>query len=301
MPADRNILLSIIVPTYNRAHMLRDTIKSVLNQTYPHFELIIVDDGSTDNTEEIMKPFLSEKVFYYKRENAERSAARNFGTKQAKGDYLNWFDSDDTMFPDHLLQAVEMISKYNRPEFFSLGFQYEDVSGNVVYRSNFPDDINHQFHKNNQLTVDAVFVRRDIALGNLFNEDRELSGSEDYELWIRLSAKYYLYTSAAITSRYIHHNERSTILMSDPDRLIHRYTKFIYYTTSNPDVISLLGKHTSHFVMKNYLLLAIDLAINDHLKLGVKYLIKGFASSPLIIFEKGFYAFIKHFLRHSLS
>ena len=301
MPADRNILLSIVVPTYNRAHMLPDTIKSVLNQTYPYFELIIVDDGSTDNTEEVMKQFLSDKVYYYKRENAERAAARNFGTHQAKGDYLNWFDSDDTMFPDHLLQAVEMIKKYDRPEFFSLGFQYEDVSGNVVHRSNFAADINHEFHKNNQLTVDAVFVRRDIAIANQFNEDRELSGSEDYELWIRLSAKYHLYTSSVITSRYIHHSERSTVLMSDPDRLIHRYTKFINYTTSNPEVIKLLGRHTSHFIMKNYLLLAVDLAINNHLRLGVKYLIKGFMSSPRIILEKGFYAFIKHFLRHSLS
>lgn len=281
--------------------MLPDTIKSVLNQTYPNFELIIVDDGSTDHTEDIVKEFLSDRVSYYRRDNAERSAARNFGTSVAKGDYLNWFDSDDTMFPNHIEEAMKMITKNARPEFFALGFQYEDVSGNVVHRSNFSADINHDFHKNNQLTVDAVFVRRDIALSNLFNEDRGLSGSEDYELWIRLCAKYHLYTSPAITSRYIHHSERSTILMSDPDRLIGRYTKFIYYTTSNPEVVALLGKQKGHFVMKNYLLLAVDLAINNHRRLGLKYLQKAFSNSPMVVFEKGFYAFIKHFLRHSLS
>jgi glycosyltransferase involved in cell wall biosynthesis len=301
MPEGQNILLSIVVPTYNRAHMIAHTVRSVLSQTYSDFELIIVDDGSTDATEQVVQEFLSDKVFYYKKENAERSAARNFGTNKAKGEYLNWFDSDDTMFPDHLQQAVNTIAKYNRPEFFSVGFQYEDESGNVVHESNFSSDVGHDFHKGNQLTVDSVFVRKDIALSNPFNEDRALSGSEDYELWMRLSAKYHLYTSPVITVRYIHHSGRSTILMSDPDRLISRYTKFIHYTTSNKEVVALLGKNKGYFVMKNYLLLAVDLAINDHLRLGLKYLLKGFSSSPAIIFEKGFYAFFKHFLRHSLS
>ena len=69
-----------------------------------------------------LKPFLKENIKYFKKKNAERAAARNYGTLKAKGDYINWFDSDDLMLPDHLEEAVKMIQRYNQPEIFALSF-----------------------------------------------------------------------------------------------------------------------------------------------------------------------------------
>ena len=290
------IFFSIVVPTYNRASLIGKTIESILAQTYPHFELIIVDDGSTDQTEEEVKKYLSDKVSYYKKTNAERAAARNYGTLRSKGDYINWFDSDDIMFPDNLSVAVDTIIKYNNPEIFVQGFKEFDTSGQVVFTSDYPDNVNPLMYEGNIWGNSPVMIRRDIALANPYNEDRELSASEDYELWLRLAAKYRFYTSIPKTVGYIYHNDNSTITMSDPDKLISRFTKFIHYTTSNPDIVLYLGRHIGYFIMKNYLLLAIDLVVNKHKKLGLKYLLKSFFSSPLIIFEKGFYAFWKHFI-----
>lgn len=99
--------VSIILPTYNRAHLLSRAIQSVLDQTYQDFELIIVDDGSTDNTEEIVKSFNDERIKYiWQGENKGVSAARNTGIKMAKGKYIAFQDSDDEWMPEKLEKQV---------------------------------------------------------------------------------------------------------------------------------------------------------------------------------------------------
>ena len=145
--------------------------------------------------------------------------------------------------------------------------------------------------------MSGVFVRKDIALNNLFNEDRELSASEDYELWLRLASQYFIHTSTAKTVIYVWHDERSTVKMKDPGQLISRYTKFLYYTCTNVKVLALLKGHIGFFKMKTYLMLAVDLVLNKQRVTGLKYMFMGFISSPKIVRERGFYAFIKHFLR----
>lgn len=295
------VFFSIVVPTYNRAHLISFTIESILSQGYRNFEVIIVDDGSTDNTEEVVEKFLSDQVFYYKKPNAERAAARNFGTLLAKGDYINWFDSDDVMFFNHLQIAVNLIVQFNSPEIFAQGFQYQDISGFVFYKSYYPPDINGSLYKGNPFAIDTVFVRKDIALANLFNEDRGLSSSEDFELWLRLGAKYKISTSQEITAAFIYHLQRSIIAMKDPLQLVDRYLKFIEYATSNPEILALLGKNRNVFEMKNYLMLAVDLMNNNYQELGKQYLRKSLTSSPKIVFERGFYAFLKHYFRHSVK
>ena len=291
---------TIVVPTYNRAHLLPKTIENILQQTYGHYEIIIVDDGSTDNTEDVIQKYISEKVHYYKKTNAERAAARNYGTIKAIGDYINWNDSDDLMKENNLEEAAKLVQKTNNPELFAVGYQYIDTTGKLIYESNFSDNINQDLYKGNQFAMNSMFVRRDIALANLFNEDLELSASEDYELWLRLAAKYKIYTCEARTALYIWHDERSTVTMRDPTQLIKRYTKFLYYSTTNPEVLLLLGKHKKTFLMKNYLILAVDLAINRYRFLSVKYLAKGFVNSPALVFERGFFAFAKYFFKSLL-
>jgi len=85
---------SIVIPTYNRAHLIVDTLESIRKQTFTDYEVIIVDDGSTDNTSEVVQAYISTYQLqgnwtYYKKENAERAAARNFGTRKAKGKFIN--------------------------------------------------------------------------------------------------------------------------------------------------------------------------------------------------------------------
>ena len=107
--------ISVIIPTYNRAHLISRSAKSVLAQTYPDFELIIVDDGSGDNTEEIIEALADPRIRYLRHEsNRGVSAARNTGIRAARGDYIAFQDSDDEWLPQKLEKQLGLFEQDNR-------------------------------------------------------------------------------------------------------------------------------------------------------------------------------------------
>lgn len=125
-----NPLISIIIPTYNRAHLIGETIESIQRQTYRNWECIIIDDGSTDDTEmRVLKYINIDKRIQYHKKPKDRpkgpSAARNYGFEKSKGAYINWFDSDDLMHPEKLETDLKDIQSGNydftisQSEFFS--------------------------------------------------------------------------------------------------------------------------------------------------------------------------------------
>ena len=109
-------LVSIIIPTYNRAHLIGETLDSVLAQTYTNWECIVVDDGSKDHTAQLMASYCSnDKRFQYHHRPKDRlpggNAARNYGFENSKGEYIQWFDSDDIMLPEKLALKVQALKK----------------------------------------------------------------------------------------------------------------------------------------------------------------------------------------------
>lgn len=100
-------MISVIIPTYNRAHSLLRALESVFITTRSDYELIIVDDGSTDNTYEVIKPYLSKNVKYFHQKNEGVSAARNFGVTKASKDYLLFLDSDDEIISKHFAEILD--------------------------------------------------------------------------------------------------------------------------------------------------------------------------------------------------
>ena len=101
--------VSVIIPTYNRAHLVGRAIRSVLNQTYQDFEIIVVDDGSTDNTEEVVKSFNDPRIRYIRHEkNRGGSAACNTGIRAARGEYIAFQDSDDEWLPEKLEKQMQV-------------------------------------------------------------------------------------------------------------------------------------------------------------------------------------------------
>jgi glycosyltransferase involved in cell wall biosynthesis len=107
-------LVSIIIPTYNRADLIRETLDSVLAQTYQNWECIIVDDGSTDNTDEVVGEYVlkDQRFKYYHRPDEHLpggNGARNYGFKMSKGEYVNWLDSDDLLINTYIKNQVKNI------------------------------------------------------------------------------------------------------------------------------------------------------------------------------------------------
>lgn len=124
MKSNESLLFSIILPTYNRSHIISETIKSVIDQTYDRWELIIVDDGSTDKTKEVVEKFIKNdnRIRYIYQENSERSAARNNGIYNSKGDFICFIDSDDLFREYHISKLNETIkSTENKNAIFIAG------------------------------------------------------------------------------------------------------------------------------------------------------------------------------------
>ncbi len=118
---------SVIIPTYNRANFLEATLQSVLAQDFSNFELLVIDDGSTDGTPELMatKFYNCQSIRYLRKKNEERSIARNYGMQQAKGQFAVFFDSDDLMHPDYLSILYVAIEQYPTCNFFACHRQFK--------------------------------------------------------------------------------------------------------------------------------------------------------------------------------
>lgn len=294
---NNEILLSIIVPTYNREKLIARTIESILSQKSSSYELIIIDDGSTDFTEQVVSNYLSERVHYFKIENGERGRARNIGTQKAKGTYINWFDSDDILLDFHVSELEKVVLKENFPPIITFEHEIRDVNLNFISKSDFinTEKVDLLIH-GNYLACNSVIVKREIALENPFIEDRKMSASEDYELWLRLKSQFPFYHHPICTSYLIQHDERSVNTMSDSVKLELRFISFLDYCCSNKQIVNYLGKELSYFKMKNYLILAVDLAYQNHKKKALKYLKTAIKTNKKAIFNRVFWATIKHIL-----
>jgi len=211
-----DILFTIVIPTYNRAKFIRNTIDSVLVQSYENFEVIVVDDGSTDNTGEIVRSIKDPRLSYYNKANEERAAARNFGARKAKGAFVNFLDSDDYVYPDHLAEARNFLLDLPDAKVFHLGYEIRDDKGKVLKKFEQQKPINDNIIFGNSLATNGVFVERQAFLENPFNEDRRLSSLEDWELWLRLAARFRFYDAKSITSVLVQHDLRSVMLQDIP-------------------------------------------------------------------------------------
>ncbi|HEV7334080.1 MAG TPA: glycosyltransferase family A protein [Flavisolibacter sp.] len=289
---------SIVVPTFNRASLIVRTLESLKRLEYTNYEIIIVDDGSTDNTSEVVKPFLDERTRYHRKENSERAASRNFGAKISKGEYINFFDSDDIALPNHLAEAAKLVQSHRRIEWFHLGFAWSTPEGKIFKEvNNFRGEtLNNLLPDGNVLSCNSVFIRKDIICSNHFNEDRDLSASEDYELWLRLAAKYPLYYTNTITSHIIDHDLRS-VHKTNLEKLELRINLLLFYLKQNTEVMKHYEKVFGRIKAEGLSYIALHIAHErKHKKVALKYLLGSVVANPAFIKRKRFYAIIKNFM-----
>ena len=292
------LFFTVVVPTYNRGHLIKRTLESLLAQTWPFFEIIVVDDGSTDDTAAVVNDLGSTQVSYYRIKNSERAAARNYGALHAKGNYINFFDSDDLALPNHLSEAAKMVSQYGEPAWFHLGFALVTPEGRVLKQVNTYQGNTLQAYipKGNPLSCNGVFLRSDIIQKFAFNEDRALSASEDYELWYRLAARYPLFYTNTITSWIVDHEHRSVRKM-DMRKLIDRLHLLLFYLKQD-DVVQEVFKKDIYITKAGiYAYLALHLSEhNFSKKTSFKYLLVGLSISTNTIMQRTFYATLRNLI-----
>ncbi len=181
------MFISIIIPTFNRASFLRSSINSILNQTYQKFEIIVVDDGSTDNTKEVIKEFPQIRYFYQK--NAGVSQARNLGIKKAKYEYIAFLDSDDEWKKDKLEIQIAF-HKQNPNILISHTDETWIRNGKEIKKKNYQSKPQGFCFLENlnfcKIGTSTVLLKKSL-LENIGYFDEDLKICEDYDLWLRIS------------------------------------------------------------------------------------------------------------------
>lgn len=187
--------VSVIIPTYNRAHLVGRAIQSVLAQTFRDFQLIVIDDGSTDNTPEVVSSIRDERVRYIRHEkNGGASAARNSGIRAASGAYIAFQDSDDEWMTDKLekqMKAFENVASDVGVVYTGFWKIEGDKKTYIPSRKIEPKDgnLHSLLLRSNFIGGPVVLMKREcFDKAGMFDE--ELPMLNDWELWIRVS-KYY--------------------------------------------------------------------------------------------------------------
>ena len=273
--------VSVIIPTYNRAHLISRAIQSVLDQSYQDFEIIVVDDCSTDNTEEVIREFQEkdERIRYIRHErNKGPAAARNSGIKAVKGEYIAFQDSDDEWLPEKLEKQMKVF-KISPPEVgvvYTGFWRLEKTKKTYIpfsWVTQKEGNIHEDLLRGNFIGTPVALIRKEcFKKVELFDE--YISAREDWELWIRIS-KYYEF-------KYI------------PEPLM-----ISYYTSGGVDEKSIIvninilefivNKHYKNFaehkkiLSKHYFNIGLNLCSIRHLSKGKKYFIKAIKIYPLDI------------------
>lgn len=189
---ESNSLISVIIPTYNRAHVLDATLKSIENQTYRFWECIVVDDGSTDGTARLVNSFLQrDPRFQYIHRPASMpkgpSACRNYGYEHSKGDYIQWFDSDDLMHPEKLKVKLECALKKEAEVII------DDHSESDIFQA--PQIINTECFTSAEFYIDFILGKKPVITNDVMLKraiikeerfDEYLWKGEEFEFFSRV-------------------------------------------------------------------------------------------------------------------
>lgn len=207
------LYFSIVVPTYNRADLIKETLVQIQKQTFTNFEIIVVDDGSTDGSGEVISIIANtdSRIKYYFKENGERAAARNFGLKKASGKYVVFFDSDDIMLEDHLAELHAATIK--KPEYNFLATKYSIKRGGQIVDSDISSLAQGKYNYKSFLLGNFlacnICIKKDNKQLIPFVEDRKYAIMEDWMFMLSNLKNDHLYLIDKTTIVMVDHPDRS--------------------------------------------------------------------------------------------
>jgi len=201
--------VSIVLPNYNQAHYLPAALDGVFAQTYPHYELIVVNDGSTDDTAAVLARYQQQHDFtIVEQENQGLPRALNAGFARARGEYLTWTSSDNIMLPEMLTVLVQVLDQEPTVGLVYADFYLMDDQGRDLGRFNTSDYDPHWLMYAN--LVHCCFLYRRECMERVGGYDPEFIYSEDWEYWIRISQYYRMKRVPQALYRYRFHNTSMT-------------------------------------------------------------------------------------------
>ena len=189
-------LISVIIPLYNKEFSISNTLSSVLYQTYTKYEIIIINDGSTDSSIEKVKQFSDSKIHIFNQENKGAAAARNFGIKKAEGELIAFLDADDYWFPNHLEEIIKLYHDFPKCGIFCSRYSMKISKNKILnidygsnlnnnYRGIVKDIFNASMHYRVALTSALAIPKKIFTNDYMFNP--EVSSGQDLELFTKIA------------------------------------------------------------------------------------------------------------------
>ncbi|MDM1454777.1 glycosyltransferase family 2 protein [Myroides odoratimimus] len=227
-------MISVVIPLYNKEVYIKNTIENVLNQSYQDFEIIVVNDGSSDNGPNIVKEFNDSRVKLIDKINGGVSSARNLGISKAKYDYIAFLDADDKWLPNHLDEISKLIFKYkDKADVFVTNFGREYSNGDIIDNrkkdelcKGIVDNYFEVVMKKAIIHTSCVCIAKkvfDIVEGF----DTRLTRGEDMDLWFRVTRMFKVAYSPVVTELYLQEAENScSFELPDPEFIYAYYIDF---------------------------------------------------------------------------
>ncbi len=192
--ANKKPLVSVIMPTYNCAVYLQESIESVLARTYDAYEVVVIDDGSTDNTKLVLKPYMEKIKYIDLGRNEGLPTARNLGIQSAKGEYVAFLDADDIWMPEKLEMSIDQFMKnpdagmvYSKH--INIDSKSQFLEGKIRRRLPSGNIFTQLFFEQNFIICSSVVVRKEV-----FNKtalfDSGLVNCQDWDMWLRIAFYY---------------------------------------------------------------------------------------------------------------
>lgn len=245
---------TVIIPLYNKEQFIGSTLRSILQQHFTDFEILIIDDGSTDKSVEKVKEFDDVRIRFYGKENGGVSTARNYGIEKATADYITFIDADDYWYPDFLQQMQRNINRFPEQYVFSAAIEIE-TEKNIIPAQYSVDKISDceivdYFDASNKMSVIwtscAVFHKSVFAaIGNF---DVKIKSGQDTDLWIRIGLTYPVVFCWKILARYTFDSES---LSNKPINLNQKlnFSKFSELEIKNPKLKKFLDLNRFSFAI----------------------------------------------------
>lgn len=274
-------LVSVILPTYNCAHFLPGSLESVLSQTYDFYEIIVIDDGSTDNTKEVLNQLMQKIRYIHLEQNRGLPAARNIGIQSAQGKYIAFLDADDLWLPEKLQTDMEYFDKH--PDVSMVYSRHTNIDENGVVldgeiKRRLPSGniFIQLFSEQNFIISSSVVVRKDVfETTGLFDE--QLFNCQDWDMWLRIA---FYFKVAGINKPLVKYRHNPRSLSKNRDNVL-KYQKQVIdktYTAFKDKMCGMSEKLykkrlASHYAKagRYYLRLGNKTLANENFRLSLKY------------------------------
>ena len=252
------IYFSIIIPLFNKENYIENTLKSVLNQTHTNYEIIIINDGSNDESESKVLKFKDSRIRLYSQKNQGVSVARNLGIEKSRYDYIAFLDADDLWMENHLETLNTLIYDFPNAGIYASRYQliFNEGKTSIPKFNGISDDFYGIVHDYFNVSLNyAVATASSIAVPKyvfekIGNFKSKISSGQDVDMWIRIALKYPIAISSKITASYLHYVKKSLSKTPVLEKKLNDFLDYKSAEKANPSLKKYLDIYRMEYALQ---------------------------------------------------